>query len=144
MTVREGGVACIRASCPSLFLSRLSDLGMAIHPRKQTDIVLTFKVLQFVNQLRRRVKPRTLGGSARLCQLGSDTLGLRAIKNISAGERPHTGVRNTKLLHHGPRRVCKRRRRNANPCVWSSELQRPGCHVSAASDASGEEVQQYV
>jgi hypothetical protein len=36
---------------------------MAISQRKQTNIVLTFKVLQFVNQLRRRVRPRTLDGS---------------------------------------------------------------------------------
>jgi hypothetical protein len=123
---------------PQPFQARLSDLGMAIHQRKQTNILLTFKVLLFVNQLRRRVKPRNRDGSARLCQLGSDALGLRAIKNISAGERPHTSARNTEPLLHGPRRVCKRRKSNANLS------QRPGCRVSAASDTSGEEVQQYV
>jgi hypothetical protein len=117
---------------------------MAIHQRKQTNILLTFKVLQFVNQLRRRVKPRTLDGPIRLCQLGTDVLGLKAIKNIPSGGRRRTSVRNTKLWHHGSRRVCKRRKRNAKLAAWSPEPQRPGCHVSAASDASGEEVQQYV
>jgi hypothetical protein len=121
---------------PQTFQPRLSDLGMAIH---QTNMLLTFKVLQFVNQLRRRVKPRTLDGSIRVGQLGSDALGLRAIKNISSG-----GRRNTKPLHHGPRRVCKRRRGKANQSAWIPELQRPGRRVSAASDTSGEEVQQYV
>jgi hypothetical protein len=111
---------------------------MAIHQRKQTNILLTFKVLLFVNQLRRRVKPRNRDGSARLCQLGSDALGLRAIKNISAGKRPHISARNTEPLLHGPGRACKRRKRNANLS------RRPGCRVSAASDTSGEEVQQYV
>jgi hypothetical protein len=122
----------------------LSDLGMAISQRKQTNIVLTFKVLQFVNQLRRRVRPRTLDGSVGLCQLGTDALGLRAIKSSPSG-LSWTSVRNTSPLHHRrPRRVCKRRKSNAKKSCSSSGLRSAACIVSAASHTSGEEVQQYV
>jgi hypothetical protein len=116
---------------------------MAIHQRKQTNILLTFKVLQFVNQLRRRVKPRTRDGSTKLCQLGTDVLGLRAIKSNSNG-RARLGARNVKPFRYSPRRVCKSRENNAKVFRPSDEPRAPGWHVSAASDTSGEEVQQYV
>lgn len=121
---------------------RLSGLGMAIFQRKQSNILLTFKVLQFVNQLRRRVKPRILDGSASLCQLGSDALGLRALKSISNG-LPRIGGRHAKPLHHGPRRVCKSRNRKRTVKALGPS-RAPASHVSAGSDAAGEEVQQYV
>jgi hypothetical protein len=123
---------------------------MAIHQRKQTNVLLTFKVLQFVNQLRQRVKPRTPDGSVRFCQLGTDALGLRAIKNgyscvSSGGPLRASSVRNTKsLLHHGPRRVCKRRKGNVEPLGSWPKPRAPALHVSAASDTCAEGVQQYV
>lgn len=117
---------------------------MAIHQRKQTNVFLTFKVLQFVNQLRRRVKPRTLNSTASLCQLGTDALGLKAIKSVVSGPR-RTSVRNTKSWHHhGPKRVCKRRKNNADHFGPEPKLRAPALHVSAASDTCAEEVQQYV
>jgi hypothetical protein len=119
---------------------------MAIYPRKQANMMLlTFKVLRFVNQLRRRVKPRTLDGSASLCQLGTDALGLRAIKSgcVSSG-RLRTSVRNTKSRHHGPKRVCKRRKGRTEPLGSWPKLRTSALHVSAGSDTCAEEVQQYV
>jgi hypothetical protein len=115
---------------------------MAIYQRKQSTILLTFKVLQFVNQLRRRVQPRTLDGAPSLCQLGTDALGLRAVKGISNG---------LPRYHHGARRACKSRSRNRNrknnvnkACSSARRSHAPAPLVSAGSDAAGEEVQQYV
>ncbi|KAF2825808.1 hypothetical protein CC86DRAFT_382799 [Ophiobolus disseminans] len=114
---------------------------MAIHQRKQSTILLTFKVLQFVNQLRRRVTPRTLDGANSVCQLGTDALGLRALKSIPNG-LPRIGGRHAKPLHHprraGTSRNCKN---NVKTCGLSPESRVPAARVSAASDAAGEEVQ---
>jgi hypothetical protein len=110
---------------------------MAIHQRKQSNILLTFKVLQFVNQLRRRVKPHAFDGSTGLRQLGTDALGLRALKRISSG-------RHAKPLHHGPRRVCQSRERTVKTFGSQCKPRAPAPHVSADSYAAGEEVQQYV
>ncbi|KAH7067265.1 hypothetical protein BKA63DRAFT_521849 [Paraphoma chrysanthemicola] len=115
---------------------RLSDLGMAIFQRKQSNILLTFKVLQFVNQLRRRVQPRTADGSTRHCQLGSDALGLRAVKTLSNGR----SRRNAKPGHHGRGRVCKRRKNKSSP-LGCSPKHGPALNAPDCSDASGEEVQ---
>ncbi|KAH4065921.1 hypothetical protein HBH69_094040 [Parastagonospora nodorum] len=114
---------------------------MAIYQRKQTKILLTFKVLQFVNQLRRRVRPRTLHGSFGVCPLGADALGLRAIKRIPSGRPRACSVRNTTPLHHRPRRVCKRRKSNASAFGTSPAPRAAACIGSAASDTSGEQVQ---
>ncbi|KAF1830082.1 hypothetical protein BDW02DRAFT_508425 [Decorospora gaudefroyi] len=43
---------------------------MAIQQRTQTSIMLTFKILQFVKQLRRRVTPRVFDGSIETSNLG--------------------------------------------------------------------------
>lgn len=114
---------------------------MAISPRKQTNLLLAFKVLQFVNQLRRRVQPRILHGATRVCQLGTDVLGLRAIKR-SCPRGPR--VRNTKSLHHGQKHVCKRRKRRVGTLGSGPTPRGPALHVPAASDTCAEEVQQYV
>ncbi|KAH9877701.1 hypothetical protein J1614_002918 [Plenodomus biglobosus] len=60
---------------------------MAIpHDRRRTSIILTFKVLQFVNQLRRRVKPRVSQGTLDSTDLGTETsLGLKSLRSISNG-----------------------------------------------------------
>ncbi|KAF1921559.1 hypothetical protein BDU57DRAFT_510429 [Ampelomyces quisqualis] len=109
---------------------------MAIHQRKQTNVLLTIKVLQFVTQLRRRVEPRTRARSASACQLG-----LRANKSVVGGPR-RTSVRNTKAWHHhGRKRVHKRRKNNADHSALGSELRTPALHVSAAPDTCAEELQ---
>lgn len=114
----------------------LACLGMAIYPRKQS-VLLTFKVLQFVNQLRRRVRPHTPDGSSSVCPLGSDALGFRALKCISSG-------RHAKTLHHGTRRVCKSRKNKVTAFGPPCEPQGPALHASVGPDAAGGQVQQYV
>jgi hypothetical protein len=75
-----------------------------------------------------------------LRQLGSDALGLRALKSISNGR----SRRNAKLGHHGHRRVCKSRKTKANPLGSPPKPRAPALDDPAGSDASGEELQQYV
>ncbi|KAH7384105.1 hypothetical protein DE146DRAFT_759903 [Phaeosphaeria sp. MPI-PUGE-AT-0046c] len=111
---------------------------MAIYQRKQTNILLAFKVLQFVKQLRRRVQPRILHGATSVCHLGTDVLGLRAIKR-SCDRGPR--VRNTRSLHHGQKHVCKRRKRRVGSLGSRPNLQGPALHNSAASDTCAEKVQ---
>ncbi|KAH8725915.1 hypothetical protein GQ44DRAFT_615096 [Phaeosphaeriaceae sp. PMI808] len=113
---------------------------MAISQRKKTNMLLTFKVLQFVNQLRRRIRPRTRDGSTSLCQLGTDTLGLRAVKSISNG-LPRLSTRRTTRLPRARKRVCKRRKPIAKLCKSSSEFPIPAAHVSASQDGSVSELQ---
>lgn len=109
---------------------------MAIQQRKQTDIILTFKVLQFVNQLRRRVKPRRLDGSTTPV-LGTTQVShqsLRALNGLS-------GI----SVHHGKQlgatnRVSKRISKRASKLL----KQTPGSDVAVTPNVSGDEVQQYV
>ncbi|KAF2025140.1 hypothetical protein EK21DRAFT_104160 [Setomelanomma holmii] len=110
---------------------------MAISQRKQTNILLTFKVLQFVNQLRRRVQPRTSDGSVSFAQLGNDALGLRALKRIHNGR----SRRNVKGGHHGRGRVCKSRKNKVETFYSPPKYRAPALDDSARSDASGEEMQ---
>lgn len=54
--------------------------------RTRTSIILAFKVLQFVNQLRRRVKPRGSQGTLESTDLGTETsLGLKNLRSMSDG-----------------------------------------------------------
>jgi hypothetical protein len=116
---------------------------MAIYQRRESNILLTFKVLQFVKHIRQRVKPRTLDGSTSLCQLGTHALGLRAIEGISSGPS-RSRTRNARLLHGSPRRVCKRRKNNARALGRSFNTRATVFPVSVALDTAGEKVQQYV
>lgn len=118
---------------------------MAIQQRKQskTSILLTFKVLQFVNQIRRRIKPRILDGSTRPCQLGNDSLHPRTLDSVLRG--PSWISRHSiSLSHHDRRRVCKSRDNYARRLKPSPKLRASASDVSVSSDISGGQVQQYV
>ncbi|KAF2848090.1 hypothetical protein T440DRAFT_470442 [Plenodomus tracheiphilus IPT5] len=61
-------------------------MAVQLQQRRRTSLLLTFKVLQFVNQLRRRVKPRVSQGTLDETDLGTDTaLGLKKLRSISNG-----------------------------------------------------------
>lgn len=109
-----------------------------------TSFLLTFQVLQFVNQIRRRLKPRTRHGSTRLCRINASAPGLHALKNIPTRLQRIRPRRNVKTLHHGCGRVCKKRKNNVTIVDCVSRRGAPGWHVPANSDAAGDEVQQYV
>lgn len=115
---------------------------MAIQESKQTNIFLTFKVLQFVNHLRRRVKPRILKASIDPVDLGSTecSLGLRSIGSGLSRVRSQNAKQSGRLA----KRVCKRRRSGSKAFRPSLKVQTTGSDVSAIPNASGDEVQQYV
>lgn len=116
--------------------------AMAIQHRTQPSIFLTLKVLQFVNQLRRRLKPR-LQGSNYPSLLGTELcLGLetKAIRSIAKG-LSRVGLQDRKLNSHASDRVCKRRALKSRP---SLKLQTPGQDSPTIQNVSGGEVQQYV
>ena len=117
---------------------------MAIQQRKQTNIILTFKVLQFVNQLRRRVKPRVLEASIDPVHLGTETsLGLEGLRSISNG-LSRISIQDTKQSRHSAHRVYKTRKSGPKTFRPSLKVQTPSPDVSTIPNASGDEVQQYV
>ncbi|KAF2466032.1 uncharacterized protein BDR25DRAFT_78686 [Lindgomyces ingoldianus] len=87
---------------------------MAIQQRQQTaSIYLTFKVIQLVNQLRRRLKPRVLSPQTNDAILGSSPcLGLetKALKSLERGLSRISGLQHKQLFHHSSNRVCKSRK----------------------------------
>ncbi|KAL5114168.1 hypothetical protein ACEQ8H_007965 [Pleosporales sp. CAS-2024a] len=101
------------------------------------NMLLTLKVLQFVTQLRRRVRPRTREGSVALRPLGTDALGLSAVTT-----RPHAqargSVRNTTPVQ--PRSCTS----NAITCTLSAAARATARRASAAPDLSGEQAPPYV
>lgn len=86
---------------------------MAIQHRKQSSIILTFKVLQFVNQLRRRVKPRASNVPMKQFHLGTGIpLSHKGLKIISK-ELSWISVHSGKQARRVANRVSKTRKRNA-------------------------------
>ena len=118
--------------------------AMTIQPQLQpqrASIYLTFKIIQVVNQLRRRLKPR-VSGSASISLLGTATsLGLesKALKTIAQG-LSRVGFQERKQLHHASNRISKSRKKTRP----SLKPQRSGDHNAVRPNTSGEEVQQYV
>ncbi|KAF2126659.1 hypothetical protein P153DRAFT_369330 [Dothidotthia symphoricarpi CBS 119687] len=109
---------------------------MAIQQFEATNVSLTFKVIQFVKQLRRRVKLRIHCGSVCSSQLGTKSTGLRALTKITTGIC-QLSILDAKQSRRVNNRVSKRRKN-------SSELLRPQLRLSvniASSNASGGEVQ---
>jgi hypothetical protein len=96
---------------------------MAIQQRKRANIVLTFKVLHFINQLRRKMKPRVLGGLFDASELGSNVSGRQkfAARRI-------------------PSRMRKRHGSIRTPWPRAPRAGQP----ASSNQAGGEEVQQYV
>lgn len=117
---------------------------MAIQQRRtHHSILLTLKVLQFVNQLRRRLKPR-VQSAAGPSPLGAEAcLGLesKALRSFTKG-LSRVGPQERKPLNHASDRVCKSR--NKHRTRPSLKLQTPGKDDPAIQNISGGEVQQYV
>lgn len=113
---------------------------MAIQQRnKQTSIILTFRILQFVKQLRRRVKPRVQHGSIDASPLGiSLAPSLRSVaQNLS-----RISVQDAKQSRRVANRICKSQK-GATFTRSSRNLQTPAS-AAPASRNLGNEVQQYV
>lgn len=121
-----------------------SDKAMAIHqPHTKNSINLTLKVVQFVNQLRRRLKPR-LEAPNYPSALGTETcLGLesKAFRTLAKG-LSRFGLQDKKSSNHASDRVCKSR--NKHKTRPTLKLQTPGQDDPAIQNISGGEVQQYV
>ncbi|KAB2108306.1 hypothetical protein AG0111_0g2923 [Alternaria gaisen] len=111
---------------------------MAIQQRsKQTSIILTFRILQFVKQLRRRVKPRVLDGSIDANALGSRlSPSLRSIANGLS----QISVQDAKQSRRVAHRICKSQHKNPELKRSSRKLQTPGS-AAPASRNLGDEVQ---
>jgi hypothetical protein len=110
---------------------------MAIPQRKQTSIILTFRILQFVKQLRRRVQPRMLDGSIDASNL--DNRIFPGIRRISKGlSRISIDAKQSRRVAN---RICKARQRNPKS---SRSSFKPGTAPPASRNLAGDEVQQYV
>jgi hypothetical protein len=116
----------------------LSRFTMAIQQRKQTSIILTFRILQFVKQIRRRVKPRVLDGSIDAINLGNRIF--PGFRRISKGWS-RISTRDAKQSRCAANRICKARQRNPKSSRSSS---RPGSVAPASQNVASHEVQQYV
>ncbi|KAJ4362276.1 hypothetical protein N0V83_010369 [Neocucurbitaria cava] len=113
---------------------------MAIQERKQTNIFLTLKVLQFVNHLRRRVKPRILKASIDPVDLGSTECSL-GLRSVGSGSSSRVRSQNAKQSGRLAQRVCKTCRSGPKRFRPSLKVQTTGSDVSAIPNASGDEVQ---
>lgn len=117
---------------------------MAIQHRKTTNIYLTYKVFQLIEQLRRRLRPRIVLDSPKRTFLGSNTcLGLerKAVLCIEKSVSRVSGCRAEKKRLQRSASGVHKRRKNDKP---SLKLQTPGSDVFANRNTSGEDVQQYV
>ncbi|KAJ4320093.1 hypothetical protein N0V94_003563 [Neodidymelliopsis sp. IMI 364377] len=101
---------------------------MAIRQRKHTNVLLTFKVLHFVSQLRRRVKPRVQRGFDDDCRLGTQfSVDQKVLRRASEG-LSRLGDREAKQPQHVASRVCKYRKNNLKAF-------RPALRLLTAQDA---------
>lgn len=104
---------------------------------KQTSIILTFRILQFVKQLRRRVEPRVLDGS-----IDPDRLGIKlspCVRSISNG-LSRINAQDARQSH----RICKSQHKNPELNRSSRKLQTPASAAPASRNLAGDKVQQYV
>jgi len=113
---------------------------------KPLGIILSFKVLQFVRQLRRRVKPRVLDGS-----IAGHGLGIALTAKVRPLSRRLTliGVRGAReeSQRHPQRARRSRQRRGREP--WRSAHKQLQTHTAdsaapANRNLAGDKVQQYV
>lgn len=111
--------------------------------RKQAQLLLAFKVLHFVNQLRRRVKTRVQCGVDHDPRLGNylqaDRKALRRISGLS-----RLGAREAKKPQHIANRIRKGRKNSQKSFTPALKLRTSVAGPSVCSNESGEEVQQYV
>lgn len=117
---------------------------IAHRPRKQSNILLTFKLLHVVSQLRRRVQPRIQRGFDDDPRLGSklpaDRKGMKRLgEGLSRLEH-----RDAKQPQHILGRIRKCRKNNQKLLRPVPRLRASGADEPGRSNGSGEEVQQYV
>ncbi|KAF1924212.1 uncharacterized protein M421DRAFT_73168 [Didymella exigua CBS 183.55] len=111
--------------------------------RNQAQLLLAFKVLHFVHQLRKRVKTRVQSGFDDDLRLGNYLQADRkASMRIPGLSRP--GARDAKQPQHIGNRISKCRKNKPNSFRPVLRLLTPGSDASVYSNESGEEVQQYV
>ena len=115
---------------------------MAIQKRKQSSIILAFKVLQFVNQLRRRVKPRMLDVPSKHLQPGTGLPRSHKGFNLISNELSRISVRDSKQARRVANRVCKSRKDHAQRS--SPKVQTPVPDVSATPNVARDKMHQYV
>jgi hypothetical protein len=136
------GEACIR---PLAFASLVPNLRVTMGncTRKQAQLLLAFKVLHFVNQLRKRVKIRMQGGFDDDPLLGNylqaDRKALRRTSGLA-----RLGARDAKQPQHIANRISKCRKNNQKSFRPVLRLRTSGSGDPVCSNESGEEVQQYV
>ncbi|UPX14821.1 uncharacterized protein EKO05_0005292 [Ascochyta rabiei] len=114
---------------------------MAIRQRKPTNVLLSFKVLHFVSQLRRRARPRVQRGSDDDPQLVNGlSTSRKALRRFSEG-LSRLGARNATQPQHIANRICKCRKDNQKPFSPTLRLRTLGLDGFDRSNESGEEVQ---
>jgi len=115
---------------------------MALHqPRPRSSLLLTLRVLQFVKQLRRRLKPHAQGLSCR-SKFSAETcleLESKALRSLAKG-MSRVSLKNKQHLLNASGRVCKiRDRKNVRPKL---KLQALGHDHAAIQNSAGDKVQQ--
>lgn len=120
-------------------------LTMANQQRKQTTLLLTFRVLRFVHQLRQRVKPRVFEGSINSVILGTPTVRACDSKNgpRPPSKSPKISARKAKRMRQ-LNRFRRAIQRNPTSSRMSLGVQRPRAGASATPGVSSDDLQQYV
>ena len=133
-----------RRFCTRLYLrirDRQPRLTMAMQQNNRPlGIILTLKILQFVRQLRRRVKPRVLDGS-----ITGDGLGIVFTPKVRTLSRRLTliGVRGAKESQRHSQRI-RRQRKGRESWRSAHKLQTLDSAAPANRNLAGDKVQQYV
>ncbi|KAL6151707.1 hypothetical protein ACJBU6_09652 [Exserohilum turcicum] len=108
---------------------------------KQTSILLTFCILQFVRQLRRRVKPRVREGS-----IDTRSLGI-TLPGVSSAPSPSIKVQDAKQMRRAAHGVCKSQcQHHDNPALVRSSchLHTPASAAPASRNLADDKVQQML
>lgn len=118
---------------------------MAERRCKQTNVLLVFRVLQFVSQLRRRVQPRMQRGSVD-DPLSNSTVSANrtTLTRLSEGSSRLGSRRDAKQPQHIANRITKYRKSNQRLLRPVVRLRTSGAGVPDCSNEPGGEVQQYV
>jgi hypothetical protein len=103
---------------------------------------MTLRVLQFVKQLRRRLKPHAqgLGSSSKFSSGDCRHLESKALKSLAKGIS-RVSLHNKHNLLNASGRICKRRNRRNGPIL---KLQTSGQNDAAIQNSAGGKVHQYV
>jgi hypothetical protein len=118
---------------------------MAKRRSKQTNVLLVFRVLQFVSQLRRRVQPRMQRGFVDDPPSNSnDSANRTTLRRLSGGSSRLGSRRDAKQPQHIANRITKYRKSNQRLLKPVVRLRASGAGVPDCSNEAGGEVQQYV